>query len=66
MKEREKMCTVKKIGAVLVSAAVLGTAAYLIIKCDCFNKNVLKRKIRNKITLLERALENADRFVVKM
>lgn len=50
----------------MVSAAVLGTAAYLIIKCDCFNKNVLKRKIRNKITLLERALENADRFVVKM
>ena len=45
--------------------AAIGAGLYIAYRMDLFDKQHLKRRIRKKILMLERALEDAYAFVCK-
>ncbi|MEA4912509.1 MAG: hypothetical protein VB092_07890 [Oscillospiraceae bacterium] len=60
------MCKLKTLGVVLFHAAILAGAAYACVRWGCFDTALMKRRIRKKITCVERALEHADKFVADL
>ncbi|MEA5051523.1 MAG: hypothetical protein VB021_08675 [Oscillospiraceae bacterium] len=60
------MRKLKCLGIFLFHAAAVGAGVYVCARLGLFDTALMKRRIRKKITCVERALESADKFVADL